>query len=925
MSRSLRVAQKHIPQVKLAVKRKGFLNQSAFAREMGMARATISNFLNGKPIDHDNFVEICERLGLNCQAIAYIEDSDTHRETEQPSYPLTSLSQPEAVSTSMRSDGTMAQTEEEFIEAARNWDLERLYADLEAAKREWGVNKRWGLTKVEKQYLQGLLCGYSPDEIAEKLEKDVRLVRVQLSNNLYRYVEKLLDRPPNSLENWRDIVIWLAEAGYRLDTQLEQKEQNASVDIDALVQKVREKVKPFIQEQCGTMRVLDMTVPIGLHDIYTEANVLEKITGRRRVGIDELLQGFDAKSETFDRFELSRTAERVSGLEAVQRYSKLLVMGKPGAGKTTFLKYLAIQCNEGKLQSDRVPIFIFLRDFADDEREPTLLNYIIQMLSTYNVIADEIEQLLKEGRILVLLDGLDEVRQEHNGHVLKQIRNFSNRYHRNQFVMTCRIAAQAYTFEKFLEVEIADFDEGQIATFSKNWFKRKHPAKAKKFMWKLEEEARIKELATNPLLLTLLCLVFEQVGKFPKNRYDLYKEAIDILLIKWDVSRDIEREEIYKSLSLGDKRDLLSYIAYKTFEQERYFFKQRELEHYISDYLSNFPDAKTNPEELQLDSEAVLKSIEAQHGLLVERAKGIYSFSHLTFQEYFTARRIATSSDPYRLEKALQILVNHITEKRWREVFLLAVVLLRPADYLLNLMKQQVDSVIATDENLQYFLKWVNEQSIRVQESLLGAVTYKPAAIRAFYLDCDINIDIYRTLGCLIDLNCTYVLECASFLSRTLSLDLVDSLNIILKLAPDFTQFNALEFPMNIVFTRALAIDQALYIAPDLDPELKQVLQELKEQLPDPEADEEILIDWRKEKGQTWAERVKIQIVKPYKFGEHWQFNDFQKELLKQYYEANSLLMVCLNNGYVSREVRLEIEETLLLPIAEIERRKNYY
>ena len=57
-----------------------------------------------------------------------------------------------------------------------------------------------------------------------------------------------------------------------------------------------------------------------------------------------------------------------------------------------------------------------------------------------------------------------------------------------------------------------------------------------------------------------------------------------------------------------------------------------------------------------------MKSIEAQHGLLVERAKGIYSFSHLTFQEYFTAQKIVN-------DQRLPDLVEHITEKRWREVF----------------------------------------------------------------------------------------------------------------------------------------------------------------------------------------------------------------------------------------------------------------
>jgi hypothetical protein len=116
--------------------------------------------------------------------------------------------------------------------------------------------------------------------------------------------------------------------------------------VDALVQEIREKVKLSIKEKCGTMRVLDMPQPIeltGERGIYTNVNILEKITGRRRLDIPELLQNCDP--EHFDHFGLSRVKEkRVSGLEVVQRYSKLMVLGKPGAGKTTFLKYLAMQC-----------------------------------------------------------------------------------------------------------------------------------------------------------------------------------------------------------------------------------------------------------------------------------------------------------------------------------------------------------------------------------------------------------------------------------------------------------------------------------------------------------------------------------------------------------------------------------------------------
>src|SRR4028119_2224823 len=169
-------------------------------------------------------------------------------------------------------------------------------------------------------------------------------------------------------------------AEYRKCKASDSPTSNLSGDeLNDLIEEVRQKCREMIQDQCGKMRSLTMSQPIDVSDLYTNVNILEKITSYRRREIDELLQ--DCNPENFERFGLSRVTETIPGLEAVEKYSKLIVLGKPGSGKTTFLKHLAIQCDRGKFQAHRVPIFITLKQFAETKGKPSLLEYITQIFS----------------------------------------------------------------------------------------------------------------------------------------------------------------------------------------------------------------------------------------------------------------------------------------------------------------------------------------------------------------------------------------------------------------------------------------------------------------------------------------------------------------------------------------------------------------
>lgn len=197
---------------------------------------------------------------------------------------------------------------------------------------------------------------------------------------------------------------------------------------------------------------------------------------------------------------------------------------------------------------------------------------------------------------------------------------------------------------------------------------------------KLSENKGVRDLGRSPLLLSMICLAYEETLSIPKRRVELYEEALDALLKKWDSSRKIKRDQTYKQLSLGHKRQMFAQIAAEYFDKGEIFFHKKDLARKIETFLSHLPPDASNEAP---DGEAILETISAQHGILVERARGIYSFSHLTFQEYYTAKYIADNANRGTVER----LAVHTTDYRWREAFLLTASLLPEATPLFKAMQ----------------------------------------------------------------------------------------------------------------------------------------------------------------------------------------------------------------------------------------------
>ncbi len=453
-----------------------------------------------------------------------------------------------------------------------------------------------------------------------------------------------------------------------------------------------------VKDLYSTTRLLGNPKPIVIEDVFTDVYVLDKPTAFQRYDLNEL------QKRPFERDSLRIKVERRPALRVALSNRRLYILGKPGAGKTTFLKYLTLLACDGKIQ--KTPLFVSLKEWSDSKLE--LMPFLVKQfeICAFPDAAVFITHLLEKGDALVLFDGLDEVRQENEqrNQTIATLVNFAKQYPDAQICMTCRIASTDYSFEQFTYMEIADFDEKQMQVFVRKWY-QEEPQRLEHFQAEFDkpENAGIRELAQTPLLLALLCLAFDETLSFPMRRVDLYREALDALLRKWDSSRLIRRDEIYHHLPVGRKLQMLAAIAAENFEAGNYFIHEDLLVDQIARYLSQLSSAQVGDFP---DGLAVLKALEERHGILVERAHKIYSFSHLTFQEYFTAQYIVENASDGTVSRLVS---SHFGSDRWREVFLLTASLLNNGDDFLRDYFRALDNLVAGNRSLNTVLHLVDQ------------------------------------------------------------------------------------------------------------------------------------------------------------------------------------------------------------------------
>lgn len=562
-----------------------------------------------------------------------------------------------------------------------------------------------------------------------KLEEFLRKVE-NFTNGRFR-------KKYNNIDDLKyNLLISLIFQIFRLDVILTQ---NQSHSLESLVKEEMSYAR-FLREFCKYVDFkgfpsFDKIVNTDLNDLYVYPKLLHISDISTDDNPDISLYETDEISERqIEEFELNlhypisatirkeydflqreTTKKDLKLAEMIRRYSKIVILGGPGLGKTSLLHthVLTILKDQGGIL---FPILINIKDFSlacSSSIYATVLSYLKLRYVNLGFSENFMKQHLESGSCVIMFDGLDEVFEIHQRKLIsKKIEEFTSLYgDRNVVIVTSRLGpykdARLSGFEHF---KLSKFSIDQIDAFISEWCKvikanyvndggidtYRHFLKKR-----ILNDTNIRDLARTPLFLMILCLLSLD-NTFPSNRKDLFETYLEVVVNTWDQNKVLQTAtkdyEIVKSEMMG----ILKELAFWFYTENRLKASYYEIMRYLKQLFLH----RDNIQNLDDFVENLLKTISERTGIILKSGLNEYTFIHTSFQDYLVALKLSE----FEISQLNQLPKKFISSRNYEIIPLLGAILSQQS---IEKSSNYIKYVLSTRNEFENFIHYNLTQAIR--------------------------------------------------------------------------------------------------------------------------------------------------------------------------------------------------------------------